>query len=127
MDNNEMDALLTAWNSRTLSDLYRQAKEEINGTAFSCLRINGKRAVVVVCITEPDQIAFFERRFDLLTDTGLDDWASLTLRDVALRALGANTLLILPRKMAPRALSALGLIAADPSSIAALETLIDFP
>jgi hypothetical protein len=112
------------WGAATLADLQASAVNAPSGTAFTAVRVaGGPRSVLVVCITDIDQIARVERAVELADDAKAEDWATFTLRDfVSPCAMGTGIVFEALRDEYGRR-SSLALGAADPHSITIVEAL----
>jgi hypothetical protein len=112
------------WGTKTLADLRGEAAGQESVFAYESVRISGgQRCVLVICVTEADQVECLERQFEFFGDETDEDWESLTLAEAVLRAFasGGTALESLPDEYKRR--SAVVLIAAEPRSIMNLELL----
>jgi hypothetical protein len=75
------------WATRTLSDLKAEASKEANGTAFESFRTgDGLRRMLVMCITNQEQISMVEKIFDFDDTVPPSDWNSSTLLEFVARS-----------------------------------------
>lgn len=119
--------LARTWGKSTLAEFRLEAEREANGTLFESLRVEGgRRLVIVLCMTDVDQIAEVERALDMV-DGPTEDWNTLTLSDVVMRtAVGPGLSFECLRDEYGRR-SAVILTAADPRSIQILERVFSLP
>ena len=116
------------WGAATLADLRSNAVNAPSGTAFTAVRVaGGPRSVLVVCITDIDQIARVERAVELVDDAKCEDWNTFTLRDFVFPCLAGSGLVFEALRDEYGRRSALALGAGDPHSITIVERLADIP
>ena len=118
-----------AWGSRTLEDLRGEAVLEDTGVAFTALRVeNGRRMSLVICITGEDQIRRVRSDVKFSDDGVNEDWRTLSLGTVVMRAAAApGGLAFEPLRAGGDEWLALAMIAALPDSIRMLEQLFGLP
>lgn len=86
----ELTARLKAmWGEKTLAEFRDEAEAQETGILFGAVRdgADGPRVVLAACIADIDQIAEWERVFELVDAGPPEDWNTLTLFDAVLRAL----------------------------------------
>ena len=111
-----------------MEQLCIDAEREATGIAFESIRIkDGKRSIIVMCVTGIDQITRLEKAFDLVDDNIIEDWNTLTLGDVAARAARGSGFCFEALRDESGRRSALVLIAAEPRSINILESAFSLP
>lgn len=117
------------WTSKTLEDLRVEAERGDSGISFDSIRAdNGRRFMVVLCVADIDQIARLETGLDLIDDNATEDWNTLTLATLAMRAASnGGSLRFESQRDEFGRRSALALIAADPHSISLLENIFEMP
>lgn len=73
---------------KTLAEFRDEADREATGTVYETLRVKGgPRLVLLMCLTDPDQIAILERVFNFVDDGLGEDWTAMTLADVISRTV----------------------------------------
>jgi hypothetical protein len=76
------------WNNKTLAEFRIEAERENTGMVYESLRLNaGQRLVLMLCLTDIDQIQSLERSFELRDDDTQENWNTLTLGEVFRRTL----------------------------------------
>ena len=121
--------IIDSWASKTLEDLRCDAVLEETGIAYEAVRFpKGKRVCLVMCVTGHDQILRLRGAVDFIDDGVHEDWGTLSLGTVLMRAS------VLPHGLAFEPLRrggdewlAFALIAAEPDSVTMLEALFDLP
>ena len=112
------------WNNKTLTDLRNEAERESIGMVYESLRLDtGQRIVLMLCLTDVDQIQTLEQVFELRDDGTQEDWNTLTLGEVFRRTvLGSGIAFESSRDEYGRR-AALVICAAEPQSIERLDVL----
>jgi len=93
MDFEETVAHITAaWGNKTLAEFRDEAGREDNGTVYESIRVpGGHRLMLIICLTDVDQIGLVERAFEFVDDGATEDWNTMTLGEVLKRTvLGAG-------------------------------------
>jgi hypothetical protein len=76
------------WNNKTLAEFRIEAERENTGMVYESLRLNaGQRLVLMLCLTDIDQIQSLERSFELRDDDTQENWNTLTLGEVFRRTV----------------------------------------
>ncbi|HEV2207917.1 MAG TPA: hypothetical protein VG167_04030 [Verrucomicrobiae bacterium] len=121
--------LLNTWAKKPLEELRLQAEHEKSGIALDALRLGtGQRLIIVLCATDIDQIARLEKVLEFVDDGASEDWTTFTVAHMAMRLMrngGGLRFESLKDEYGRR--SALALVAADPASVRAIETLFQMP
>jgi hypothetical protein len=121
--------LANAWGGKTLEELRVEAEGEVTGIKFESVRADGgQRFIIILCLTDLDQIAKLEAKLDLADDNEPEDWNNVTLAELASRMVrngGSLRFESLKDEFGRR--SALALIAADPDSVSMVENLFNMP
>jgi|GEM_PF-2222682 len=125
----QLTALLRArWEDKTLAQMRDEALLEENGTVFESLRVdNGPRLMLIICVTEPEQIEIVERAVNLADDKPPSDWETSTLQEMALTTVKAAGLSYEDLHDAYGKRIAVALCATSPDSLRILETLFEMP
>lgn len=120
--------LANTWGDKTLAEFRDEADREANGTVFESIRIaGGPRLVLIVCITDMDQIALVDGALGLVGDGMCEDWSTLTLGDLFKRtSLGAGFSFEALRDEFGRR-SALILSSTEPRSMQSMGALFELP
>jgi hypothetical protein len=76
------------WNNKTLAEFRIEAECESTGMVYESFRLDaGQRLVLMLCLTDIDQIQTLERGFELRDDGTQEDWNALTLGEVFRRTV----------------------------------------
>jgi hypothetical protein len=106
------------WNNKTLAQLKIEAERENTGTANESLHLDaGQRLVLMMCLTDIDQIQTLERGFELRDDGTQEDWNTLTLGEVFRRTVLGSGIAFESLRDEYGRRSALVICAADPEFI----------
>lgn len=74
------------WGEKTLEEFRIEAESGATGIAFTALSAPPvKRAILIVCVADIDQVARLERVFDFVENPEVVDWNTLTLVGLAAR------------------------------------------
>ena len=116
------------WGKTTLADFRVEAEREANGTVFESIRIpGGQRLVLIVCMTDLDQIARAARALNFVDDGILEDWNTFTLGEVFKRTvLGVGFSFESLRDEYDRR-SSLVICSTEPRSMQIMGALFDMP
>lgn len=77
-----------SWNNQTLAELRIEAERESTGRVHESFRLDaGQRLVLMLCLTDIEQIQTLERGFELRDDGTEEDWNKLTLGEVFRRTV----------------------------------------
>jgi hypothetical protein len=112
------------WNNKTLAEFRIEAERESTGVVYESFRLDaGQRLVLMLCLTDIDQIQSLERSFELRDDGTQEDWNTLTLGEVFRRTVLGSGIAFesLHDEYGRRA--ALVICAAEPQSIERLYVL----
>ncbi len=114
------------WNNKTLAEFRIEAERESSGMVYESFRLDaGQRLVLMLCLTDIDQIQTLERGFELSDDGTQEDWNTLTLGEVFRRTvLGSGIAFESSRDEYGRR-AALVICAAEPQSIQRLYVLFN--
>src|SRR5262245_41589803 len=106
------------WSNKTLAELRIEAERERAGMVYESFRLDtGQRLVLMLCLTNIDQIQTLERGFELRDDDTQENWNALTLGEVFRRTvLGSGVAFESLRDEYGRR-AALVICAAEPQSI----------
>ena len=112
------------WNNKTLAEFRIEAERESTGMVYESFCLDaGQRLVLMLCLTDIDQIQTLERGFELRDDGTQEDWNTLTLGEVFRRTvLGSGIAFESSRDEYGRR-AALVICAAEPQSIERLYVL----
>jgi hypothetical protein len=120
--------LAKTWGTKTLEELRVEAEHEATGIRYECIRADGgQRFIIVMCLTDMDQIARLERAIELVDDGLTEDWNTLTLGHVAIRTTLGDGFGFESLRDEYGRRSVVVLIAADPRSIHIIETVFELP
>src|SRR5262249_43974114 len=76
------------WNNKTLVEFQIEAEREKTGRVYESFRLDtGQRLVLMLCLTDIDQIQTLERGFELRDDGSQEDWNTVTLGEVFRRTI----------------------------------------
>jgi hypothetical protein len=120
--------LAETWGTKTLEEFRVEAEREASGIKFESLRADGgKRFIIIMCLTDIDQIARLEKAVNLVDDGFTEDWSTFTLFKAVKRTmLGVGFSFESLRDEYGRR-SAVVLTAAEPSSMRIIEALFKLP
>jgi len=121
--------LIEQWGGKTLDAFRREAERELIGTVYESIRLDrGPRAIVLMCVTNTDQIASLEKAFTFVEGRKkYEDWNTLTLLEVFRRTvLGRGFAYESLRDIAGKR-SAIVLCSTEPRSMEILTFLFNFP
>lgn len=122
------DEIDERWGGRTLTDFRMEAAMEANGTVYESIRAAGaRRAVLIVCVTSPDQVRQLEHILDLESDSPPADWMELTLAMLVVRTMRGAGLSFEDTRNALGVRTAITLCATTSDSVALLEAIFEFP
>lgn len=119
--------LAETWASRTLSDLESEARESHSGVTYSALRAgpgNGRRVVLVACVTDLNCIERLERTFAFDPEGTSADFESARVFDVVLRTTMRSGFAFEDRRDADGKRVAILLVATSPDSMQIVETVL---
>ena len=116
------------WSHKTLEELRTEADRETTGiSSYSIREDGGKRAIIILCLTDLDQIARLEKAMNFADDGVIEDWNKLTLADVAFRSGGGDSLSFEGLKDEYGRRSAIVLTAVGPKSVHLMEIIFTLP
>jgi hypothetical protein len=116
------------WGPKTLADLRDEAVLEDNGTVFESLRVdNGPRLLLVVCVTNGEQIEIIERAISLGEDKPPANWDTSTLQEMVVTTIKAGGLTYEDLHDAYGKRIAVTLCATGPDSMKIVEALFKLP
>ena len=119
---------MTQWGSKSMESLHKQAKTEPTGNAFESIRVaGGKRLMVVMCVTKKDQIALLKKAFNFVDGGAPEDWATLTLLEVAMRSVAGAGFAFEALKDSSGEISDLIFISTEPRSMAIIDGVFTMP
>jgi hypothetical protein len=118
--NIDISLLMKEWATLTMEELHQKSLDTPGGVAFTAMRSEGRRAIVVAIATDPD----FLERLKVTPDTRNTSWANILIADLVIRFLGTNRATVHVLLDSKNEMSALGLIAATPDSIDKLSRLL---
>ena len=76
------------WNNKTLTEFRIEAERESTGMVYESFGVDtGQRLVLMLCLTDIEQIQTLERCFELKDDGTQEDWNTLTLGEVFRRTV----------------------------------------
>jgi hypothetical protein len=76
------------WNNKTLAEFRIEADRESTGMVYESFGVDaGQRLVLMLCVTDIEQIQTLERCFELKDDGTQEDWNTLTLGEVFRRTV----------------------------------------
>jgi hypothetical protein len=120
--------LAKTWGSKTLEDLRVEAEKEQTGIAFESMRAQvGQRFMIIICLTDVDQITLIEKALDLVDDGVEEDWSTLTLAAIAMRTAKGVGFAFESQRDEYKRRSALVLAATEPQSVKLMETMFALP
>lgn len=74
------------WGDKTLIKFRDEARKESNGTVFESLKAeDGPRLMIIVCVTDPEQIDLLSSIIKFSEEVSPADWNSLTLAEMMMR------------------------------------------
>jgi hypothetical protein len=114
------------WNNKTLAEFRIEADRESTGMVYESFGLDaGQRLVLMLCLTDIEQIQTLERCFELKDDGTQEDWNTLTLGEVFRRTvLGSGIAFESTRDEYGRR-AALVICAAEPQSIERLHVFFN--
>jgi hypothetical protein len=116
------------WQLKTLAQLRDEAVLEDNGTVFESLRVaDGPRLVLIICVTNAEQIEIVERAVDLAQDKPPADWEKSTLQEMAMTTAKVGGLCYEDLHDPYGKRVAVALCATQPDAMKILETLFELP
>lgn len=122
------DLVMKQWGSKSLESLRRQAKSEATGIAFDALRVaGGKRLMLVICVTKKDAIKLLEKAFDFADNGPAEDWTTLTLLEIAMRAVAGPGFAYEGIKDQTGGFSDIILISTEPRTMGVIEQIFTMP
>lgn len=114
--------------TKTLEVFRVEAERQAKGTLYESIRLDGgQRFMIVMCLTDVDQIARLEKAVDLVDDGSTEDWNTLTLADVAMRTVRGVGFGFESLRDEYGRRSAVVLTATDPRSMRIVETIFNLP
>jgi hypothetical protein len=114
------------WNNKTLVDLRTEAERESTGMVYESFRLDaGQRIVLMLCLTDVDQIQTLQRGFDLRDDGTQEDWNTLTLGEVFRRTVLGSGIAFESLRDEYGRRAALVICAAEPQLIERLDVLLN--
>jgi hypothetical protein len=123
-----MDLLKTQWGRKTLAQLRDEAVLEENGTLFESIRIdNGPRLMLLICVTNAEQIEIIERAFALSDSKPPSDWETSTMQEMAVTTMKTDGLSYQDLRDAYGKRTAVSLCATHPDAMKILQTLFELP
>lgn len=116
-----VELLRAKWGTKTLEDFRSESERHPEGGVFEAIREpGGKRMIILLCATRPEDISQFVKMFSLIDDGESQDWKTLTLLDLVMGSERAGfSFACLRDKNGKRC--ALIFIAHGPRSIAIIE------
>lgn len=116
--------LQSTWGSKTAEAFRRESELHPEGGVFESMRhSDGRRMVLIACVTRRDHIDQVERKFPIRDDGRVEDWTKLTILDLAMRGFGHGISFECLRD-AEGNRSAMIFVATDPRSISMLEGML---
>lgn len=121
--------LRSKWGTKTLDDFRRESERHPEGGIFEAIRApDGRRVVIVFCVTQSDDISLFEKTFTLIDDGVGEDWKAATLLDLFMASSnGSGSSFSCTRDKPDGRRSALVFLAHTPDSCANVERLLCLP
>lgn len=114
------------WSNKTLAEFRIEAERESSGMVYESFRPDtGQRLVLVLCLTDIDQIQTLERGFELRDDGIEEDWNTLTLGEVFRRTVLGSGIAFESLRDEYGRRAALVICTAEPQSIARLRALFN--
>jgi len=115
------------WGTKTLEDLRTEAVLKKTGIAFEEVRKkDGKRLFMVMCVTGQKNLAYLSTFLNLIDNGVTEDWNTLSLVEVLLRASSSGLAFEMLRSDGGYPL-AVALIAADPCSVLKITGFFNMP
>jgi hypothetical protein len=112
------------WNNKTLAEFRIEAERENTGMVYESFRLDaGQRLVLMLCLTDIDQIQALEGGFELSDDGTQEDWNTLTLGEVFRRTVLGSGIAFESLRDEYGRRAALVICAAEPQSIERLYVL----
>jgi hypothetical protein len=114
------------WNNKTLAEFRIEAERENTSMVYESFRLDaGQRLVLMLCLTDIDQIQSLERGFELSDDSTQEDWNTLTLGEVFRRTVLGSGIAFESLRDDYGRRAALVICAAEPQSIQRLYVLFN--
>ena len=111
-----------------MSAFRNEATKQINGTLYEAIRSeNGRRFLLVICLTGKFEISKALKGFDLKTHGVPADWATTTVRALVMSAVSGNCFAYEAEYDALMQPTTLVFVSAEPHSINILERLFNLP
>ena len=112
------------WNNKTLAEFRIEAERESTGMVYESFGVDaGQRLVLMLCVTDIEQIQTLERGFELRDDGTQEDWNTLTLGEVFRRTVLGSGIAFESLRNEYGKRAALVLCAAEPQTIERLYVL----
>jgi hypothetical protein len=116
-----IELLRSSWGTKTLEDFRLESARHRDGGVFEAMRGDGgRRMIIFLCATRPDDISRFVREFSLIDDGAVADWKAFTLLDLLMASKDSGSSFACLRHKDGRR-RALIFIAHDPRSISTVE------
>ena len=120
-DFNLVELVRANWGTKTLEAFRLESERHTEGGVFEAMRgPGGRRMVILLCATRPEDISRFVKMFSLIDDGVGDDWATTSLLDLLMGSEGAGLGFSCLRDKDGRR-RALIFLAHDPRSISMVE------
>lgn len=114
------------WNNKTLAEFRSEAERESTGMVYESFRLDtGQRLVLMLCLTDLDQVQTLQRGFQLRDDVSQEDWNTLTLGEVFRRTILGSGIAFESSRDEYGRRAALVICAAEPQSIERLYVLFN--
>jgi hypothetical protein len=130
MDNFEeiVHQLTKRWGGTTMAEFRDEAVLEDNGTLYDSVRVqDGPRIILMICVTNPEQIAIVEKAFKLDEEMPVKDWTAHTLVEWIFHTVQGVGLSYEDLHDAYGKRTAVLLCATRPESVRVLETFFKMP
>jgi hypothetical protein len=120
--------LTAKWSGKTLAEFRDEAEREDTGTVYEAFRVEtGPRLMLMMCLTDVDQIEMVERAFEFVDDGLQEDWNSLTLAEVFRRTVLGSGIAFESLRDEYGRRAALVICSTEPQSMQRLNLLFDLP
>ena len=117
-----VELLRSRWGTKTLEDFRLESERHPEGGVFEAMRgPDGRRMIILLCATRPDDISRFEKLFCLIDDGAGEDWKTLTLLDVVMESSKGSNFSFACTRDKTGSRSALIFLAHAPRSISMVE------
>ena len=114
------------WNNKTLAEFRIEAERESTGMVYESFGLDtGQRLVLMLCLTDIEQIQTLERCFELRNDGTQEDWNTLTLGEVFRRTVLGSGMAFESLRDEYGRRAVLVICAAEPRSIERLSALFN--